>query len=118
MTMDRRTKAELLSTLAELEQLHQKLKLDMDGVKLALRKARSDIDATKIKSDQYERILVQITDAITVMVLLRYPKTLAFGGVETTWYEGQEVHPGYEGDNEEVRLLRFLHDLCKIDGVK
>lgn len=113
MTKDRRTKAELLDALnAALGRQHQA----EDATRTAeyeVRKAKAGTDSAEAKAATLKQSSETIHQVIATAVAMKYPKTVAFGGVESVWYEGQYIHPGYEGDNEEVRLLRLIDDKCQ-----
>lgn len=112
MSKDRRTKAELLAALDKAMLIEEKLLDDMGDTERLLRKANVDKDAAEGVVDKQRKLFESIRQAIKTAVALKYPQTVAFGGVEQVWYEGQYVHPGYEGDNAEVRLLKLIDDEC------
>ncbi len=106
MTKDKRTKAELLDALdAALGRERQ--------AEHELRAAKADKKVAETKVATLTLSLAAIRNAISAAVAMKYPKTVAFGGVEEAWFGGEYIHPGYAGDNAEVRLLRLIDDKCQ-----
>ncbi len=113
MTKDKRTKAELLAALdAALERLRQ-AKDTAATMERELGRTKAGKESAETRAVTLKQSFDTIHHAIATAVALKYPKTVAFGGIETVWYKGQLIHPGYEGDNEEVRLLRLIDDKCQ-----
>lgn len=109
MTREKRTKAELLNAL---EVAHCKLHAvgELAG---ELRRSKASQNNQKVRVGGLEQSFEAIRQSIKAVVAVRFPQTVAFGSVETIIYRGEFIHPGYEGDNEEVRLLQLIDDKCQ-----
>ena len=112
MRKDKRTKAELLDALDAALGFQEKAAAAVATMEHELRKAKAGKDAAETTAANLKQAFERIRHTIRTAVALRHPKTVAFGGVETVWYEGQMIHPGYEGDSEEVRLLQLINEQC------
>lgn len=110
---DKRTKAELLDVL---EAVRCELRGEADTMvelRNELRRSKTDRNAQNVRVDGLKRSIEAIRQSIKTAVATRHPRTVAFGTVEEVCYKGESLHPGYEGDNEEVRLLKLIDDECR-----
>ncbi len=113
MAKDKRTKAELLDVL---EAVRCELRGEDEAVvklESELRRSKADQNVQKIRIGKLKRSIEAIRQSIKIAVAMRHPRTVAFSTVEEVWYEGKAFHPGYEGDNEEVCLLKLIDDECR-----
>ena len=117
MAKDKRTKTGLLD---EIEIVRCKLFGEVkavDELRSELRRSKADQNVQKIRIGELKRSMEAIRQSIKTAVSTRYPRTVAFGTVEEVWYRGEAFHPGYDGDNEDVRLLKLIDDECR-EGAK
>lgn len=113
MTKDRRTKAELLDALNAALRRQQQADSATRTLEHEVRKAKAGTESAEEKVATLKRSLETIRQVIWAAVAMKHPKTVAFGGIESVWYQGRLVHPGYEGDSEEVRLLSLIDGKCQ-----
>jgi hypothetical protein len=110
---DKRTKAELLNALDAVNEMHLQAKDAIHKMEIQLRVARTDKNAAEALANTRRQCLDRICHIVTTVVAMKYPQTTAFGTVEQVWYQGATINPGYEGDSEEVRLLKLIHEQCQ-----
>ncbi len=113
MTNDKRTKAELLDAVDAAHELRRQADDAKHKMEIDLGKAIAGKVTAKAAADTRGQALDQIRHTITTAVALKHPRTVAFGTVEQVWYRGELMNPGYDGDSEEVRLLKLIYDQCQ-----
>jgi hypothetical protein len=113
MKKDRRTKAELLDALDAAHERRRQAEDAATTMEHELRQAKNGKKSAEDKAATLKQSLITIRHTIKTAVAMKYPKTIAFGGIAEAWFGGENIHPGYEGDNEEVRLLRLIDDGCQ-----
>lgn len=116
MKKDRRTKAELLVSLDKAISLEQRTMDAKHEVERLLRRAKFDKDAAEVVLGKQAQVFESIRQTIKTAVALKYPKTVAFGSIEEVRFDGRWIHPDYDGDGDEVRLLKLIDDACQ-DGL-